>query len=63
MNNFYISSKMCILCDNPLIGQGTEGLQKLNCYDCPLLTNIPSIQGLLYLFCSNCPLLTNIPSI
>ncbi len=31
-----------------------QGLQDLDCSNCPLLTYIPSIQGLQELICSNC---------
>ncbi len=48
---------MCKICN----GEPLEGLQKLNCYNCPLLTSIPVIEGLQYLNCYYCSLLTSIP--
>ncbi len=53
---------MCIICDNT-IKKSFKELQKLYCYNCPLLTNIPSIQGLQTLYCYNCQLVNKIPSI
>jgi hypothetical protein len=50
---------MCIVCEH----KNLDGLQSLNCSNCPLLTNIPMIEGLQSLNCSNCPLLTDIPMI
>ena len=50
---------MCIICR----GESLEGLQKLYCSNCPLLTSIPVIEGLQILDCYDCPLLTEIPLI
>ena len=49
---------MCKICTNDY-----KGLKRLDCNNCPLLTNIPNIEGLKSLYCNNCPLLTNIPNI
>ncbi len=55
INNFFTFVRGCGL------------LKKLDCSECPLITNIPLIDrwsdGLQELNCSNCPLLTNIPLI
>ena len=55
---------MCIICK---YGSGEiktlDGLKRLDCSDCPLLTTIPNIEGLKTLKCYNCPLLTTIPNI
>ncbi len=50
---------MCKICSN----EPLEGLQRLECYDCPNLTSIPHIDGLKYLDCTLCPNLTSIPAI
>jgi len=50
---------MCIICR----GDSLEGLQVLNCSNCPRLTAIPStLTNLQTLYCYNCPFLTAIPS-
>ena len=40
-----------------------EGLKRLDCSYCPLLTTVPKIEGLKILCCYDCPLLTTIPNI
>ena len=50
---------MCVICKNDRL----EGLQILDCSDCPLLTSVPHIEGLQKLYCYNCPLLTSVPQI
>ena len=50
---------MCKICRN----ENLEGLELLNCPECPLLTTIPHIKGLEYLNCKFCPLLMYIPKI
>ncbi len=53
---------MCVVCENHST-PGFEHSDKLDCSNCPTITNIPIINGLKELNCSNCPLLTNIPHI
>ena len=40
-----------------------RNVTRLNCYNCPLLTSLPSLPNTKYLYCSNCPLLTSLPSL
>ena len=55
---------MCKVCQyNSGEIKSLEGLKRLLCYNCPLLTAIPPIKGLEKLNCYNCPLLTAIPHI
>ena len=55
---------MCKVCQyNSGEIKSLEGLERLDCYDCSLLTAIPHIEGLKALRCSTCPLLTTIPHI
>ena len=55
---------MCIIChlppDTPYLGKSLE------CYNCPLLTSLPSLPLVTTLYCSGCPLLrilTSLPSL
>ena len=51
------------VCEKVKIIPHIQGLQKLICYSCPLITSIPHIEGLQKLICHDCPLLTSIPHI
>ena len=49
---------MCIICSGEYKGETV-----INCFNCPLLKEIPIIEGLQQLDCFNCPLLKEIPVI